>query len=163
MDQPNALAVVLPFKMGYMRITSDIMDRLNPESRSQLMAKIRAKNTKPELLVRRYLHAQGLRFRLHLKNLPGSPDLVFRKFRAVLFVHGFFWHNCKKCKAGLIPKLNTEFWAAKLSRNLARDKAKSRQLRRAGWRVLTIRECEIRENRLARLTSAIRAADTHSP
>lgn len=119
-------------------------DTLSPERRSALMARVGQRNTKPELVVRRLLHARGWRYRLHRKGLPGTPDIVFPGRQAVLFVHGCFWHghNCKLCR---LPKTRTEFWAAKLSANRERDARKVRELNEAGWRVMTIWQCSLKD------------------
>lgn len=110
--------------------------------RSALMSRIRGKNSKPELVVRKVVHALGYRFRLHYHNLPGTPDLVFPRLRTALFVHGCFWHRHRSCPRATVPKTRAEYWAQKFNENVARDIQKSRQLRRMGWRVLVIWECE---------------------
>ena len=120
------------------------MDTLTPEERSKLMGKIRGKDTKPELLVRSMLHRSGYRFSLHRKDLPGKPDIVLRKYNTVIFVHGCFWHRHKNCKIASMPKSNVAFWQAKFDRNVANDKRHTRQLRRMGWHVLTVWECELK-------------------
>lgn len=107
------------------------------------MSRIGGKDTKPELLLRRALHALGLRYRLHGKDLPGKPDLVFPKHRAVVFVHGCFWHRHQGCKVATSPKSNIEFWQAKFSRNVQRDAANVAALERRGWRVFVAWECEL--------------------
>lgn len=119
-------------------------DRISPESRSRIMSRIRGKNTKPEIVVRRLIHAMGYRYRLHRKNLPGTPDLTFPVRRKVIFVHGCFWrqHNCPR---GIRPVSNTEFWNRKLDRNVRRDRKNLTMLRRNGWSVLVLWECEMRE------------------
>jgi DNA mismatch endonuclease (patch repair protein) len=109
------------------------------------MAGIRTKNTTPELKVRTVAHRLGYRFRLHRKDLPGSPDLVFPRLKAAVFVHGCFWHRHKGCGKSSIPGTRTEFWTEKLTRNVARDAAATERLRRAGWRVLVIWECETKD------------------
>lgn len=120
------------------------MDVHTREQRSRNMAAIRSANTKPEISVRSALHALGFRFRLHRKDLPGKPDIVLPKFRTALFVHGCFWH-CHRCKYGsVVPATRAEFWAAKRGGNVARDRAKARALRKLGWRVITLWECEVR-------------------
>lgn len=131
------------------------MDRLDKATRSKVMSRIRAKDTKPEQTVRKYLHRCGLRFRLHYPKLPGRPDLAFPKHRVALFVHGCFWHFCRKCRSGRIPKSNRGYWAAKLKRNVARDKAKNKQLSRLGWKVMVVWECEISPRKLAGLARRI--------
>jgi DNA mismatch endonuclease (patch repair protein) len=124
-------------------------DRLTPEQRSWNMSRIRGKNTKPELLVRRLLHAKGYRYRLHGKSgsvrLPGNPDLVFAGRRKVIFVNGCFWHF-HDCRAGQhAPKANAAFWEAKRSRTRERDDQQRRKLEASGWEVLTVWECELKD------------------
>jgi DNA mismatch endonuclease (patch repair protein) len=118
------------------------MDLMSPEQRSALMSRIRAKNTKPEMTVRSMLHRIGYRYRLHVKVLAGTPDLVFTARRKVIFVNGCFWHG-HNCSRGTTPKTNAEFWQSKIERNRARDAASLRALRRDGWRTLTVWECTI--------------------
>lgn len=120
-------------------------DIVNKRRRSELMAGIRGQDTAPELAVRRVAHRMGLRFRLHRKNLPGRPDLVFPKHRLVVFVHGCFWHQHKGCHYAYMPKSRTEFWSEKFAQNLARDKRQERALRDLGWQVLVVWECETRD------------------
>ena len=118
------------------------------------MAAIRGKNTKPELIVRRIAHRLGYRFRLHAADLPGKPDLVFRSRRAVVFVHGCYWHlhNCKRGRS--TPTTNAAFWREKRARNRTRDRCRIAALRRAGWRVLVVWECEaLSPDRLAKVLS----------
>lgn len=124
---------------------SDIVD---PKTRSRMMSRIRGKDTKPEMLVRRGLHALGLRFRLHDRRLPGKPDLVFPKYRAVVFVHGCFWHG-HDCPDFKWPKTREAFWREKILTNRARDERNIRELTSAGWRVFTFWECETKSNQLA--------------
>lgn len=118
-------------------------DVLTAEQRRLNMSRIRGRDTKPELLLRRGLHALGLRFRLHRKDLPGSPDLVFPKYQAAIFVHGCFWHghNCPMFK---LPATRTDFWAAKVAGNQARDEIALNRLAAAGWRTLVVWECALR-------------------
>ncbi len=118
------------------------MDRYSPEKRSALMAKIGGKNTKPELIVRRTAHAMGYRFRLHRKDLPGRPDLIFPKYHLALFVHGCFWHRHHGCKKCTTPATRTDFWKAKFKANVERDERVRRELEALGWRVEVIWECE---------------------
>lgn len=124
-------------------------DTLTPEERSRMMGKIKGKNTKPEMVVRSLCHAMGLRFRLHRKDLPGSPDMVFPKYRLCLFVHGCFWHRHPGCKYAYTPKTRLDFWLPKLQRNVERDREKEEALRALGWRVEVVWECETKD--LARL------------
>ncbi len=118
-------------------------DIVDPATRSRMMAGIRGKNTKPELLVRKALHARGFRYQLHRKDLPGKPDLCFPKHRAVIFVHGCFWHG-HDCHLFKWPKTRPEFWKAKIERNHQADAASAQQLNAAGWRVGTIWECALK-------------------
>jgi DNA mismatch endonuclease (patch repair protein) len=123
------------------------------------MAAIRKRNTKPELAVRRFLHARGLRFRLHDGKLPGVPDLVFPSRRAVVFVHGCFWHRCPHCAAGRKEvRSNLAYWEPKLARNQSRDVRAREALEVEGWKVLTIWECEVQnETKLELLAAALQA------
>lgn len=140
-------------------------DFLTVSERSLLMGKIRGKDTRPELLVRRYLHGQGFRYRLHSKNLPGRPDIVLPKYRTVVEVRGCFWHqHGAGCSIGTgMPRTNTSFWTPKLERNKERDLSTQKELQAAGWRVLVIWECELkratRGAALYKLTSAILEAE----
>ncbi|WP_375554743.1 very short patch repair endonuclease [Roseovarius mucosus] len=108
------------------------------------MAGIRGKDTQPEMLIRRGLHVRGLRYRLHVAGMPGRPDIVLPRFRAVIFIHGCFWHSHEGCRYFRLPKTRTEFWTAKLDGNRHRDSFKTDLLKRAGWRVLTVWECATR-------------------
>src|SRR5918993_1434460 len=108
------------------------------------MAAIRHRNTKPEMVVRRLLHAAGFRFRLHRKDLPGTPDIVLPKYRAVILVNGCFWHG-HSCSKGTRPATNTEFWNDKLDKNLERDATKKEKLQELGWHVIIVWECELKQ------------------
>ncbi len=119
------------------------MDIVSPAVRSRMMSGIRGENTKPELIVRSAAHALGLRFRLHDRKLPGTPDLVFRRHRAVVFVHGCFWHR-HACSLAAVPKTRTDFWTKKFDANRLRDARNRVELEGLGWRVLEIWECETR-------------------
>lgn len=119
------------------------MDSISQKQRSALMRRVGQKNTKPEMVVRKFLHGNGYRFRLHRKDLPGHPDIVLPKHRAAIFVHGCFWHG-HSCRRGKRPATNTEFWDKKLLGNLERDKANYKKLSALGWRVVVIWECEIK-------------------
>lgn len=121
------------------------MDTLDPQQRSARMALIRSKNTKPELVVRRLVHALGYRYRLHRCDLPGTPDLVFAARSKVIFVHGCFWHRHVGCALARLPKSRGDFWVPKLEGNAERDKRNMRALRRLGWGVMTIWECQLRD------------------
>lgn len=118
------------------------MDTLTPAARSALMAKIRSKDTKAEIAVRSCLHRLGYRFRLHDRRLPGSPDIVLPRLRTVILVHGCFWHRHSNCKFAYTPKTRPEFWTEKFEKNKARDKLVRDSLRKLGWRVEIIWECE---------------------
>ena len=128
-----------PVSFPHSPIMADIV---NPRRRSELMAGIRGRDTRPEVTVRRVAHRMGLRFRLHRKDLPGRPDLVFVRHRLAVFVHGCFWHYHKGCKYAHIPKSRVSFWTDKFAKNTARDDRNTHALRDMGWRVLTIWECE---------------------
>lgn len=134
---------------------TDVVDKA---TRSRMMSGIQGKNTKPELLVRKYLHSQGLRYRLHAKGLPGKPDLVFPKYKAVVFVHGCFWHHHLGCKYATKPQTRAEFWDNKLSENVKRDSYQIAALEGLGWRVFVVWECELQEDtsRLVSLTLDIK-------
>ena len=119
------------------------MDTLEPLQRSARMALVRDKNTKPELLVRSLVHGLGYRYRLHRRDLPGTPDLVFSSREKVIFVHGCFWHRHEGCALARLPKSRLEFWGPKLEGNAVRDKRNRSALRRLGWRVMTIWECQL--------------------
>ena len=129
------------------------MDNLTPQQRSKTMASVRGKDTRPELVVRRLTHRAGYRYRLHEKSLPGKPDLVFPRRNKLIFVHGCFWHG-HSCRSGLNrPTSNKSYWLPKLDRNKSRDKKNRAKLRRLGWKVLAIWECQVRDE--ARLTTRI--------
>jgi DNA mismatch endonuclease (patch repair protein) len=115
----------------------------NPESRRRNMQAIRQKNTKPEVLLRQLLHARGFRFRLHVKHLPGTPDIVLSKYRAAVFVHGCFWHG-HDCYLFRLPQTRRDFWETKINANRTRDLQTMHALREAGWRVLIVWECGVK-------------------
>ncbi len=119
-------------------------DALSPERRSENMRRIRSKDMKPEVAVRSIVHRHGYRFRLHAKELPGKPDIVRRTYKQAIFVHGCFWHQHAdpKCLDGRPPKSNTSYWLPKLARNVQRDKDAAAALRKMGWKVLVVWECE---------------------
>lgn len=114
----------------------------SPGHRSWNMSRIRGKDTKPELIVRRLLYAEGFRYRLHAADLPGRPDIVFRSRKKVIFVHGCFWHQHSECRNATIPKTRTEFWNTKLAGNVNRDKLVVKELHEKGWASLIIWECQ---------------------
>jgi DNA mismatch endonuclease (patch repair protein) len=119
-------------------------DILSPERRSKNMSRISSKNTKPELIVRSLVHSLGFRYRLHVKSLPGKPDLVFRQRKKVIFVHGCFWHQHASCREGRVPCSRQEYWQSKLTKNVERDTAHTAQLAAAGWKTLIVWECEMK-------------------
>ena len=120
-------------------------DTMTPEQRHRCMSNIRGKDTKPEMIVRKYLFSRGLRFRLHRKDLPGRPDIVLPKYRAVVLIDGCFWHGHEGCKYYKMPKSNVEFWESKITKNRNRDILNEIKLKELGWRVIRIWECEIRK------------------
>ena len=131
------------------------MDTLTPAERSRRMSLVRGKDTKPEILVRRLVHRMGFRYRLHARDLPGCPDLVFPSRGKVIFVHGCFWHRHGTCKNTRWPKSRLDFWRPKLEQNQRRDKINRRTLSKLGWRVLVVWECQLSE--LQRTAPRLRA------
>jgi DNA mismatch endonuclease vsr len=136
------------------------------EERSRNMAAIKGKDTKPELIVRKYLFSRGLRFRIQVRKLPGNPDIALPKYKTVIFVNGCFWHGHEGCKYFRLPKSNVEFWKEKIERNIARDVRNETELKALGWRVIRVWECEIktvkgREEYLKQLYNCI-VRPTHS-
>lgn len=121
------------------------MDTMSPAARSRLMAAIRSKNTLPERLVRRMIHGMGYRFRINVAGLPGKPDIVLARHGKIVLVHGCFWHRHARCRQATTPKSRVAFWKAKFRRNVERDGETRRALRRLGWRVLVVWECELRK------------------
>jgi DNA mismatch endonuclease, patch repair protein len=130
------------------------VDNLSAAERSKIMAKVRSKDSRPEMLVRRLVFALGYRYRLHARDLPGCPDLVFRGRGKVIFVHGCFWHRHQGCALARMPKSRLDFWGPKLEANKQRDTRNKRDLTREGWKVLTIWECQLKET--TRLERTIR-------
>lgn len=142
-----------------------MVDNRTPESRSRLMSRIGSKHTKPELVVRKLLHGLGYRYRLHRKDLPGRPDVVFTGRKKAIFVHGCFWHG-HGCKIGRLPKSNQAFWSHKIERNRQRDHEKSSELEQIGWAVATVWQCELKqlqslERRLRDFLGPTKAIDIH--
>lgn len=119
-------------------------DVMTPEQRSRCMAAVKGRDTKPEMIVRKYLFSRGLRFRVQVRNLPGCPDIVLPKYKTVIFVDGCFWHGHEGCKHFRLPKSNVEFWKEKIERNVARDTRNEAELKALGWRVIRVWECEIK-------------------
>lgn len=136
-------------------------DIFTTEKRSKIMGLVKGKNTRPEIIVRTYLHSHGFRYKLHDNKLPGSPDIKLTKYNTLVLINGCFWHKHEVCKPHKLPKSNAEFWKAKIEKNHLRDKANLQALLNNGWNVLVIWECElkknIREQTLANLIIQIRA------
>lgn len=120
------------------------MDKLTKEQRHHSMASIRGKNTRPEIMVRKFLFSRGFRYRLNHPRLPGHPDIVMRKYRTCIFVNGCFWHGHDNCRYFVLPKTSTEFWKAKIERNRARDIEEQRKLASMGWHCITVWECQLK-------------------
>jgi DNA mismatch endonuclease, patch repair protein len=125
----------------YLYSMVDVHDK---ETRSYNMSRIRSKDTKPEMMVRRFLFANGFRYRLHVKDLPGKPDIVLPKYKTIIFVHGCFWHGHKDCKYFVVPKTRTEWWLNKINGNIANDKKNLKLLKTAGWKVIQLFECSLK-------------------
>jgi DNA mismatch endonuclease (patch repair protein) len=129
------------------------------ETRSYNMSRIRSKDTKPEMLVRKFLHKNGFRYRLHVKNLPGKPDMVLPKYKTVIFIHGCFWHGHEGCKYYVVPKTRTEWWLNKIQSNTTNDTKVEIALKADGWKIIIVWGCELKKdslkNTLTRLLSEI--------
>ena len=135
------------------------MDIFDKSKRSQLMAKVKQKNTAPEIIVRKFLFSKGFRYRINVKSLSGTPDIVLSKYKTVIFVHGCFWHG-HTCRAGHLPSSNLDYWVTKIEKNIERDNRKINELKKLGWNVVVIWQCEIkalknREIRFSKLISEI--------
>lgn len=122
------------------------MDRLTKEQRSKCMSAIRGTNTKPEILVRKFLFSQGFRYRINDSRLPGHPDIVLPKYKTVIFINGCFWHGHEGCSKYSIPKTNTDFWTKKIERNKKRDSAVQYDLMMLGWHIIVVWQCELKPN-----------------
>lgn len=122
------------------------MDKLTPEKRSWTMSRIPSNDTKPELTVRSFLFRQGFRFRLHVKNLPGRPDIVLPKYRTVIEVRGCFWHRHPGCKIATMPASNVDFWQEKFRKNVERDAVNAAKLKKLGWNLIVVWECELKKD-----------------
>ena len=123
------------------------MDTVSKKKRSEIMSRIRSKNTKPELAVRKYLSSKGFRYRLHDKNLPGKPDIVLKKHRTAIQVRGCFWHG-HDCKLSIYPKTNRKYWKNKIDNNKKRDKKNDKLIKKMGYKLIVINECRIKNNKL---------------
>jgi DNA mismatch endonuclease (patch repair protein) len=131
-------------------------DKFDKTKRSDIMARVKSKNTTPELIVRKLLFSMGYRYRLHRNDLPGKPDIVMLKYKLVIFIHGCFWHGCPICRhAKIRPVENSEYWNKKLDRNIERDKKNTNELINLGWKVFIIWECETRKNKIDILINKI--------
>lgn len=135
---------------------ADIVDK---STRSRMMSGIRSKNTKPEVIIRKALHAAGFRFRIHKSDIPGNPDIVLKKYNAVIFVHGCFWHG-HNCHLFKMPSSNVEFWERKIKRNRAVDARSSEEIQQIGWRILTIWECSLKGKNKLPLSDVIQSVFT---
>lgn len=134
-----------------------MVDIVDSKTRSRMMSAIRGKDTRPEMFLRRAMHTAGFRYRLHRKDLPGTPDMVFSRYRAVIFVHGCFWHRHPGCRFTSTPATRPDFWNAKFKRNVERDLANRKELTKAGWRVGIVWECTLKERRPPDIVDAISA------
>jgi DNA mismatch endonuclease (patch repair protein) len=123
---------------------ADVHDKA---TRSYNMSRIKGKDTKPEMIVRRFLHSQGFRYRLHVKDLPGKPDIVLPKYKTVIFIHGCFWHKHEGCRYFVVPKTRTEWWMEKIGRNVENDKKKQAAVRDAGWTIIQLWECDLKADK----------------
>lgn len=130
-----------------------MVDIVTPEKRSAMMSRIRSKNTKPEMAVRKQIFAAGFRYRLHARNLPGKPDLVLSRYKVAVFVHGCFWHG-HECQKGRLPGSNRDFWREKIAKNIKNDQRASKTLKADGWTVVTIWECRL-EKGVSRLLTLL--------
>jgi DNA mismatch endonuclease Vsr len=127
------------------------------EVRSYNMSRIKGKNTKPEMLVRRFLHSHGFRYKLHDKSLPGKPDIVLPKYKTVIFVHGCFWHGHQGCKYFVVPKTRTNWWLNKINGNIANDTKAIKALKKEGWKIIHLWECNLKARRVNQsLTSLLK-------
>jgi DNA mismatch endonuclease (patch repair protein) len=131
---------------------ADVHDK---KTRSYNMSRIRNKDTKPELIVRKFLFSKGFRYRLHVKDLPGTPDIVLPKFKTVIFVHGCFWHGHEGCKYFVIPKTRTEWWLDKINGNKTNDIKSIKLLKKSGWKVIQIFECKLKSSNLTATLSSL--------
>ena len=132
-----------------------MVDVHDKKTRSYNMSRIRGKDTKPEMLVRKFLHAQGFRYRLHDKKLPGKPDIVLSKYKTVIFIHGCFWHGHDNCKYFVTPKTRTDWWLGKIFTNRANDTRAVKALRKERWKIITFWECDLKPTKLKRSLSSL--------
>ena len=132
-----------------------MVDIVTPAVRSRMMSAVKGRNTKPELVVRKRLFARGLRYSLHSKSLPGKPDLLFRRYKAVVFIHGCFWHGHRNCKNAKTPATNKKFWIDKIEKNRARDTRCRKELKDKNWKVLTVWECQLKKDKVEQILSSL--------
>ncbi len=125
------------------------------EQRSYNMSRIKGKDTKPEMLVRRFLHANGFRYKLHDKTLPGKPDIVLPKYKTVIFVHGCFWHGHEGCRYYVVPKTRTEWWLQKIAKNKTNDTKAIQTLKRPGWKIVMLWECDLKPDKIEKTLSSL--------
>jgi DNA mismatch endonuclease (patch repair protein) len=140
-------------------------DIFSKSKRSEIMSKISGKETKPEIIVRKYLFAKGFRYRKNLKKLPGKPDIVLPKYKTIILIHGCFWHGHEGCKKSVLPTTNTEFWKEKIGKNIERDRFNILELEKQGWKVIVVWQCELKNStvkniRLVKLTNEISFRDS---
>lgn len=140
-------------------------DVMTPEQRSRCMAAVKGKDTKPEMIVRKYLFSRGMRFRVQVRKLPGNPDIVLPKYKTAIFVNGCFWHGHEGCKYFRLPKSNIEFWKEKIERNIERDRESMQALLDLGWKIIRVWECELRnkanrENTLNKIYKSITSSES---
>lgn len=122
-------------------------DTVSPKRRSEIMRNVKGKHTKPEIIVRKFLHSRGFRFRIHDKKLPGNPDIKLTKYKTVIFVNGCFWHGHDSCKIYVMPKTNVDFWNNKIIKNVSRDQIITNNLKRIGWNVIVVWECSLKKKK----------------
>lgn len=140
-------------------------DVMTPKQRSRCMAAVKGKDTKPEMIVRKYLFSRGMRFRVQVRKLPGTPDIVLPKYKTAIFVNGCFWHGHEGCKYFRLPKSNIEFWKEKIERNIERDRESMQALLDLGWKIIRVWECELRnkanrENTLNKIYKSITSSES---
>jgi DNA mismatch endonuclease, patch repair protein len=131
---------------------ADVHDKA---TRSYNMSRIRSRNTKPEMQVRKFLHGQGFRYKLHDKKLPGKPDIVLPKYKTVIFIHGCFWHGHKGCKYFVVPKTRTDWWLHKINSNIANDTKAIKALKKNGWKVIHLWECNLKKTKIRKSFSSL--------
>jgi len=122
-------------------------DTVSKSRRSEIMSNVKGKHTKPEIIVRKYLHSNGFRFRIHDKKLPGNPDIKLTKYKTVIFVNGCFWHGHENCRIYVMPKTNVDFWSEKIKRNMSRDQIIINNLKELGWNVIIVWECTLKSKK----------------